>query len=63
MDTDYLVFDKDGELIDVLRLNSEEELNLYKEANPEYSVKVVEELEDFFIEEDDGMFDPSEDLI
>jgi len=62
MDTDYLVFDKDGELIDVLRFNSEEELNLYKEANPEYSVK-VEELEDFFIEEDNDMFDPSEDLI
>jgi hypothetical protein len=46
----YLVFDQEGELLDVLTFNSNDDLTLFKSTNPTY---VIREEEDFIIDEDD----------
>jgi hypothetical protein len=49
----YLVFDHEGEMLDVLNFDSTEELALFKAENPTYIVKQ----EDLILEEDDFAFD------
>ena len=47
----YLVFDKDDELIDVLNFETLEELEKYKQVNPDMIVK--EDKDFLFLETDD----------
>jgi len=35
----YLIYDEDGELVDVLEFNSLKELESYKQHNPQYNVE------------------------
>ena len=58
----YLVFDQDGEMLDVLDFESIDTLALYKAENPTYIIKNEDSLldEDNFIFEDDP-FDLFED--
>ena len=50
----YIVFDQDGEMLDVLNFDSFDELALFKAENPTFIIKHEDELpEDYFEEIED----------
>ena len=54
---DYLIFDTDGDLVDLLNFQSEEEFNKYKLLNPSYSFEeLVIDSDDFSFDDDDEGF-------
>ena len=58
---EYLIFDENGELFDMLTFNDEEALNLFQSANPKYDIQkesdfIIDE-DEVFIEEDDEDFE------
>lgn len=45
----YLVYDKEGELIDIIDIVTPEELNLYKHDNPQYEIELAKNIDDRFL--------------
>lgn len=49
----YLVYNEDGELIDVFNFDTSEELKIYQQDNPLYTVESTEKMDEHFLIEED----------
>lgn len=50
---DYLIYDEEGEFIDVIQFESQEALASYKQANPFHFLELAEDIEEHFLIEDE----------
>lgn len=60
----YLIFNSEGEMIDVLVFDSEEELSNFKELNPTFVVEEegIEDISSFELDDDSDDCDDIDDL-
>jgi len=51
----YLIYDEDGELIDVFQFDTPEEIKAYKHLNPSHSIELADpELEESLLSDSEG---------